>query len=427
MNASGGLAALQLEPELEEIRALLLNPAELVRAVASGHRVNARVQYRRVELRYVDVRSRRRLQITAYDDTQAHVRNSDLGTSAAEAVDDLLRQPFGNWHVETRTDVIQLRVTKRGKMMLHRGARAEAREPGHGHDRTKRRRLSESDELFAALRLSTPDGRIKPSRRAKYRQVQDFLSALDSVVTDQLLAELKVSSASSDHARALRLVDLGCGNAYLTFAAHRYLTSVREVAVQAVGVDVKSAARRHNEQIAKRLGSDASVAFIDSTITEASLEEAPDVVLALHACDTATDDALAQAVRWQAPVILAAPCCHHDVQRQLSGCVPPEPYELVTKQPILREHFADVLTDALRAAILRLVGYRTDVIEFVDAEHTPRNVLIRATLTKAAPTPSQVAAYQRLISDWGIRPALAARLSAEHPLLDPTRQGPGDL
>ena len=109
-----------------------------------------------------------------------------------------------------------------------------------------------------------------------------------------------------------------------------------------------------------------------------------DLVLALHACDTATDEALARAVRWGARVVLAAPCCHHDVQRQLRAAAPPHPYGPLVRHGILRERFADALTDALRAALLRLLGYRVEVVEFVDSQHTPRNTLIRAVRTGRA-------------------------------------------
>lgn len=405
-----------LEPELEEIGSLLLDRDELVRAVAAGRRRNAAVPYRRVELRYVDVRGAPRLQITAYDDTQARVSNETLGEAAESAVAELLRQPFANWHVETRTRVLQLRITKRGRLLLHRERRTDPQEQNREHNRPKQRRLREGDELFHILGLATADGRIKASRQSKYRQIEDFLAALDAVVTDQLLERLTVRTAAGS-GRPLRLVDLGCGNAYLTFAAFRYLTSVRGIDARAVGVDLKAAARSHNEQIAERLNIDSCVTFLDRSITDASLEEEPDVVLALHACDTATDDALARAVQWRTPVILAAPCCHHDVQRQLSGRRAPEPYSLLTGQPILRERFADVLTDSLRATILRLVGYRAEVVEFCDPDSTPRNTLIRAVRTEAAPPAADVRSYARLVSEWNLRPALAERLALEHPSL----------
>jgi hypothetical protein len=156
--------------------------------------------------------------------------------------------------------------------------------------------------------------------------------------------------------------------------------------------------------------------FETGTIDEAFGGGEPvDLALALHACDTATDDALAQAVRWAAPVIVAAPCCHHDLQRQLTKgeAAPPHPYGALTRHAILRERFADVLTDALRADVLRLLGYRVDVIEFVDSRHTPRNVLLRAVHTGARPTQRRVREYLDLVSAWNVEPALAQRLASE--------------
>jgi hypothetical protein len=170
------------------------------------------------------------------------------------------------------------------------------------------------------------------------------------------------------------------------------------------------------------------VDFIDSTITAATVDVSPDLVVALHACDTATDDALARAVRWRAPVILAAPCCHHDIQRQLALADTPEPYRLVTRHAILRERFADVLTDALRAAVLRIVGYRVEVIEFVDSVHTPRNALIRAVRTDAPPTPATVAAYRSLTESWRVQPRLATLLAEAHSGLAPAgAEAPDDV
>jgi len=250
---------------------------------------------------------------------------------------------------------------------------------------------------------------------AKFRQVQDLLAALEPLV--DATVELGPGDALSER-RPLRMVDLGCGNAYLTFAAFRYLTAVRGLPVEGVGIDVKAQARARNTELAAELGIADQLRFVEGSIGAAAVDARPDLVLALHACDTATDDALARAVSWQAPVIVAAPCCHHDLQRQLVSDVIPDPYRLVTRHAILRERLADVLTDALRAAILRLVGYRVEVIEFVDSRHTPRNALIRAVRTGAAPDQATVDAYQSLVAQWGVRPALASLLAGAHPVLD---------
>lgn len=390
------------------VRAALLADEALVRAVVTGRRKGAAQpavggrEVRRVELRYVDLKSGRHLQVTSYDEAQAHTANHASGDAAVTAVDDLLAQPFANWHLDTTTHTHQARVTKRGEMLVHSKARDEAVSTDRGHDREKHRLLAEDDPVLRELGISDAQGRIKPTRQAKYRQVEEFLRLLDAAIED---------ARSAGHLRKptpeqpLRIVDLGCGNAYLTFAAERYLSHVRGLPVRVIGVDVKQQAAEHNSAVAARLGIEAE--FVVGSIADMSLPEPPDVVLALHACDTATDEALARAVKWDAGLVLAAPCCHHDIAAQLRRSPTPAPYSLLTGNGILRERFADTLTDALRAAILRQLGYRVDVVEFVESAHTPRNTLIRATRTGRAGTPETRAEYDDLVATWDITPRLA--------------------
>jgi SAM-dependent methyltransferase len=234
-----------------------------------------------------------------------------------------------------------------------------------------------------------------------------FLRALDPVVEH-------ARQAAGDE--PVRVADLGCGNAYLSFAGFQWLAG-QHIPAELTGVDVKAQARMRNTQLAAELGWADDVTFVEAAIDRVQLDREPHIVLALHACDTATDDALARAVEWTAPVILAAPCCHHDLQQQLRRTgEAPEPYGLLARHGILRERFADVLTDSLRAAILRIMGYRVEVIEFVDSAHTPRNVLIRAVRTGAPAAPATVAEYRRLTQQWGVAPALAERLGARFEL-----------
>jgi SAM-dependent methyltransferase len=392
---------------LSQVRMRLLEPEALVRAVASGAQKGAEPRWRRVELRYVDLKAGRHLQVTAYDETQAHTSNHAVGDRARDAVDDLLEEPFGNWHVETTGETLQLRVTKKGAL-LHINERTEPVEVDRGHDRDKDRLLPEHDPLFRTLGLADADGRLKPSRRDKYRQVEEFLRLLDTAVTEAI-DKRQLRRPTAD--QPLRVVDLGCGNAYLTFAAERHLAGVRGLPVHLVGVDVKEQSRDHNEKVARELGLDAE--FVVGTIGGVALERAPEVVLALHACDTATDEALARAVEWEASLVLAAPCCHHDVAAQLRRTPTPAPYAMLTRHGILRERLADTLTDALRATLMRLQGYRVDVVQFVESKHTPRNTLLRATRTG---TPVKGGSLRReyddLVDAWGIRPKLAELLDA---------------
>src|SRR5262245_33110753 len=169
---------------LSQVRSRLLDPETMVRAVASGRQKGAEPRWRRVELRYVDLKAGRHLQVTAYDETQAHTANH-LGDAAREVVDELLDQPFGNWHVESTAETVQLRVTRKGAL-LHVNERSAPVEVDRGHDRDKGRLLPEDDPLFRALGLADAEGRLKPSRRDKYRQVEEFLRLLDTAVTEAI-------------------------------------------------------------------------------------------------------------------------------------------------------------------------------------------------------------------------------------------------
>ncbi len=392
---------------LARMRAHVLDPDTFVKAVASGRQKGQEPPpWRRVELRYVDLKAGRHLQVVAYDETQAHTSNHAVGEAARDAVDDLLDLPFGNWHVETLTESHQVRVTKRLEAMVHTSAHREPAEVDRGHDRDKDRLLPEADPVFRALGLTDADGRMKPSRQAKYRQVEEFLRLLDSSIAEGM-AKGHVRRPSEEE--PLRIADLGCGNAYLTFAAQRFLTSVRGLPVRLTGVDVRQQSRDHNAGIAAELGVAAD--FVVGSIGDVELDRPPEVVLALHACDTATDEALARAVAWQAQLVLAAPCCHHDIAAQLRRAPTPAPYSMLTRHGILRERLADTLTDGLRASLMRLEGYRVDVVQFVESEHTPRNTLLRAIRAGGAVRGGSLRTdYETLVATWGITPRLAELL-----------------
>jgi SAM-dependent methyltransferase len=373
-----------LDAALAEVRTLILESGQLRRAVAAGRRRGSTPSVVRVELRPVDLKAGSRLQVVSSDGARPYTRNVAWGADAASLVDSLLAEPFGNWHVETTAQTLQLRVTKQGEAQVHRTAGA-APTVAAGHDRAPEHLLDPGDPLYDVIGGSA----------AKRRQVDAFLRAL-------------VATLDADPAEPLRVVDLGCGNAYLTFAAYRFLVG-RGYDVELTGVDVRDDQRSRNSALAERLGWADRVRFVAGTISAAPVDRA-DVMLALHACDTATDEALARAVGWGARFVLAAPCCHRDVAAQLRSS-----NTLLTRQPILRERFADVLTDALRAAVLRLRGYRVDVVEVVESAHTPRNLLLRARRTDAPPTAEQRAEYASLTAEWSVTPALERLLEGGEP------------
>lgn len=380
-----------LEDALSRVRELLLDPERLIRAVAGGRRRGTGPVLVKAELRPVQLKSGPRVQVVTSDGTRPSTRNVPMtGLALASAVDELIGVPFGNWRIETLDQVWQIRVTKRGEAMVHVTQQPNSQvgptAQGQGHDRVAEHLLAPDDPLFDVIGGSS----------AKRRQVDAFLRALAATI-------------DLDYSEKLRVVDLGCGNAYLTFAAYRYLYGLG-LDVTMTGIDVREDQRERNTAQAAKLGWSDRVRFVAGTIAQAEVEGA-DLALALHACDTATDEALARAVGWQARWILAAPCCHHDVAAQLRAAQTPTPYESLTRHGILRERFADVLTDALRAAQLRMQGYRVEVVEFIDSAHTPRNVLLRASYSGAAPTSVQRAEYANITSTWHVKPALEKLLA----------------
>jgi hypothetical protein len=243
--------------------------------------------------------------------------------------------------------------------------------------------------FLVALGVQTPDGRVRSQRRAKFRQVNRFVELVDDVV-----------AALPDG--PLRVVDFGSGRAYLTFALHDLLTRVHGREVDLLGLDLKREVVEECETLARRLGADG-LRFELGDIADADLSGV-DLVVSLHACDTATDAALERAVRAEAQVILAVPCCQHELLGQLSNDL----LRPLLRHGTLKERFVAEVTDAARARLLELAGYDVQVVEFVPLEHTPKNVLLRATRTRRPQRDrDRLSAEYRAFADaLGIEPAL---------------------
>lgn len=395
---------------LDELRSALLDPASLVRAVASGRVPGVTSRWRKVELRPVHIAAGERLQVTTYSDTQAFTHNYEWGDAARAAVNELLDSGIATWTVDCVDRRLKATRGRGDRVKLVVRERSDALVADTGHDRSKERLVPMGSPVLRAVGLTTADGTPKASKHDKLRQIDEFLRQLDAALRDAHLID-----GSTDEPLPLRIVDLGCGNAYLTFAAHEYLRSIG-VRALVLGVDVKQQAVDHGNRIAEQLGIAQDVTFQRGAIGDvpSAVGGGPaDVVMALHACDTASDDAIAAGVRSQASLLLVAPCCHHDVQRQLDAHSPPDPYAALVRSGILRERWGDVLTDALRAELLRLIGYRVEVVEFVGSQHTPRNLLIRAVRASLPSNGNRWDQYDRLVEDWAITPRLLSLLANE--------------
>jgi SAM-dependent methyltransferase len=368
----------------------------LVRVVLSGRRRNMQTPHERIDMRPVLIKDAISIQVSHSDGRQMTTKNY---LPEQTPFNELMRSGFANILLEQTDQSMSVRITKKGEALVHRDS--SNREQELSHDRTKSRLLDPSDPYLIAIGISDAQGNLKASKSDKYKQVEEFLRLLTPTLTSAMNAG-HISQPSD--AQPLTIVDLGCGHAYLTFAVHQYLRS-QGMAVKVIGIDIRTAARDRNNEIAKQLGISETIEFRAEEIADTTLTSA-DIAIALHACDTATDDAIAWAINCNAKLALIAPCCHHDIQAQMHQA--PEPWSILTRNGIMKERLGDLLTDALRMQIMKLRGYRVEAIEFIGGEHTPRNLMIRAVKTGAPADASEKQKYEEMVDLWKVKPALAS-------------------
>ncbi len=387
-----------LEEAFSEASVHIINPATFVRAVLSGRRRNMQTEFERIDIRPVEIKGSVKLQISHNDGRATTTKNID---SDPLKITELLESGYANILVEHIKGSISIRITKSGE--AHVSHTSKSLEQNLNHDKKKQRLLDPADPFLLEVGIADHKGAIKPSKNDKYLQVEEFLRLLVPTLEAAIIAGQIHKPTETN---PLTIVDLGCGHAYLTFAAHQYLRSIG-IPVHVTGIDVRTSSRDRNNKIAQNLGISETINFKAEEIASTTAQTA-DVVIALHACDTATDDAIAWAVMAASKLMLIAPCCHHDIQRQMSQS--PEPWGALTKFGLMKERLGDLLTDSLRAQLLRIVGYRVEVIEFISGEHTPRNMMIRAVKTDAKAEAIDIQRYREICEQWGITPALEKKL-----------------
>ena len=377
-----GIAVAQLDQRIKS--------ENFVRAVLSGRRRNMQTEYERIDIKPVLIKEELKWQIISSDGKKDITKNVEIDFNFTQ----LFSSGYANLVVDTQTESYQVRISKKDEALVSVSKVNLSRDLSH--DRQKQRMLAESNQVFKALDMSDLLGRIKPSKMDKYKQVDEFLRLISQTLDTQDLKQDEIS-----------VVDLGCGHAYLTFAVGEFLKD-KYKKVSILGVDERDESKEHNEKVALKLKVEAK--FIAAKISDTP-NQVVDIAIALHACDTATDDAIYWAVKNNAQVIMAAPCCMHELQTQIKEA--PEPWALLTKNGLVKERLVDLMTDSLRAQILKLLGYRVDIVEFIGGEHTARNILIRAVKTNQSSADIDKDRYQQMLSQWQIKPYLAKLLAAE--------------
>ena len=309
-------------------------------------------------------------QVEEFRGKQAFHQNL-MKDEAYEYLQNAMSDTFRQMELASAKGSAQILVSKNGKMTMkvkknrpvEGQAKIQAPSTLLDHNRKKKYVLEEGKPIpfLQDLGVMTADGRIVHSRYDKFRQINRFLEFVQDILP------------KLPKGREINIIDFGCGKSYLTFAMYYYLKELNGFDIRVIGLDLKQDVIDHCNQLARKYGFE-KLAFYHGDIASYEGVDQVDMVVTLHACDTATDYALAKAVRWNASVILSVPCCQHELNRQMKN----DMLEPVLQYGLLKELMAALYTDGIRAEMLENHGYRTQILEFIDMEHTPKNVLIRA-------------------------------------------------
>lgn len=432
----------ELEPKLkEEIRARVLGEGFM--KIVQTVRRNGK-QFK-IAMRPVEIGGEKKFQAEMTDDGQVQVKNLDMN-AAAEGLEEIIAQRGArDMHLMTAKGDLHMRVTKKGHVMVTRSAEMDRVVTVQPHDRVKKLPLTSFDSaaLLKTIGLADGSGKIRASMRGKYDQVNEFLKVVKETVqpTDE----------------PFTVVDCGYGKAYLTISLYFYLTEVLKFSnVKVIGIGRRSDVVAAAKKMAAQLDVADRVLFVEADLNEFQISDLKfqiddsvtsqsnnrtvkqsnnrtveqsnnrtfehlnnvSMVVSLHACDTATDEALAKGVEWKARYILSAPCCQHELQKMIgvrdrgSGIRVrgDDDFAGLLRQSILRERLCDILTDSFRAMILRILGFKVQVIEFVSSEATARNIMLKCEYGVKPGQPGPIGEYLNLRDYWKVTPWLETRL-----------------
>lgn len=364
-------------------------------------------QMKKVKVRPVHVKEQVKFQVTSYQGTKVFHKNYDRDSFIA-----LLEKFITGYQIEEQADAvvkfkqIVIRTTKeqvtalfskKGKMTLKAAKlKQELPKPMIEHNRVKRYILAEglAVPFLVDLGVMTKEGKIVQSKYDKYRQINRFLEFVEDIV-EELPKD-----------KELTILDFGCGKSYLTFDLYYYFKNLKGYDINIIGLDLKDDVIRTCNALAKKYQYD-KLKFLHGNIADYEELEKVDMVVTLHACDTATDFALHKAIEWNAKVILSVPCCQHEINQQIK-C---KELDTVLRYGLLKERISALHTDGLRAELLECHGYKTQILEFIDMEHTPKNILIRA-VKQANGKKKDTKDYEKLVQFLHVQPTLGELLEA---------------
>ena len=370
----------------------LLNEKNLVNATISQPRQKSN-EVKRVKLKPIELKGVYTIQLEYQYERILKHENIPLDAFASKF--DVLLEQFRQIHAQFTEQAIHVQLSKKNKVLWKSDKQATVKKVNLSHNRKKHYLLDDATPYPFLIRLGvqTEDGKVKKQKYDKFKQINRFVEFIDDSL--QYLPK----------DRTIRILDFGSGKSYLTFALYHYLKIEKGLNIRVTGLDLKKEVIEECNRIATDLQYD-HLEFLVGDINDYNEETSVDMVVTLHACDVATDMALARAVKWGAKVILSVPCCQHELNRQLNTPA----LDIMLQHGLIRERFASLATDSIRAELLSLVGYDTQLLEFIDMEHTPKNVLIRAYYTGKKPTAEQRTRYDAFITLLHAKPFLQNEL-----------------
>ena len=350
-------------------------------------------ELKRVRIKPVELRGELHIQFEYQFERVLNHENISLD-ELPEKLTELLER-FRQVHAEFSDEKIHIQISKKFKVMWKSEQTESKKVADLSHNRQKNYLLDENvpHPFLVRLGVQTPEGKVRNQHQDKFRQINRFVEFIDD---------------SLEHLpknRTIRILDFGSGKSYLTFALYHYLRIEKGLDIKVTGLDLKKEVIEECSVIAKDLGYD-DLEFLVGDINDYNEETSVDMVVTLHACDVATDMALARAVKWDAKVILSVPCCQHELFQQIESPA----LDLMLQHGLIKERFSALATDSIRAELLSLVGYEAQLLEFIDMEHTPKNVLIRAYQTGRKPSADEFTRYKEFRDLLNAKPFLEKEL-----------------
>lgn len=338
-------------------------------------------------------------QAEKFTDTQAfheNLRDGQLAVFVYECMDNGFRQ-MNAWNKENE---FSIKLSKKGKVFFNKIKATDAVKTKSSNNNKKSYYLEEGTVIppLVDMGVFTKDGKIVKSMYDKYRQINKFLQFIDEATEKANLSKLNI-------------VDFGCGKSYLTFVVYYYLTFIKKLDVTMTGLDLKEDVIKKCQETATRYGY-KKLSFKVGDVAVYESDTPVDMVITLHACDTATDYALFHAIRWNTKIIISVPCCQHELNAQIES----DDFSILTRYGLLKERTAAIMTDAIRANLLEYCGYKTQILEFIDFTHTPKNLLIRGVKSKipAEHREKLLAEVRTLIEEYHLNPTLYRLLNKDN-------------